>query len=372
MAKTLAEKIDFLMTLTNTRNSELGRALHFDASYISRIRSGKRGLPKGQPFVEPASIFFAHGIHEEYQKAAAAQELNLIGPWPKKEKEAAKLISGWLQSQTPQPAPIDRMLAAITSPAISPKADKGAYRPGEGNQDTIRFFYGNEGKRSAVIQFLERLASTGEALHLLLYSDEDMDWLYEDPDFPDIWAAYLIKLIENGSSIRIIHSIGRSLNEMWEAVQKWLPLYMTGAIEPYYYPMLRDGVFRRTMFVAQGRAALISNSVKDQKGEVLNTIITEPRAVDVVEGEFDAYFTFCKPLMEIAKLGSRQELEDVGRKFRDLASDLRTEALPGVDIMLKDNTAALFLKTDPPYIAFMLKEPRMLAALEEYIKSINK
>ena len=371
MAKTLAEKIDFLMTLTNTRNSELGRALHFDASYISRIRSGKRGLPKGQPFIEPAGLFFARAICEDYQKTAAVEELHLAGPWPSKEKEAAKLIGGWLQGQMPQPAPIDRMLAAITSPAMSPKAGKNAYRPREGNQDTIRFFYGNEGKRSAVIQFLERLSSTGEAFRLLLYSDEEMDWLYEDPGFPDIWAGHLIKLIENGCTIRIIHSIGRDLNEMWEAVQKWLPLYMTGAIEPYYYPLLRDGVFRRTMFIAQDRAALISNSVKDQKGESLNAIITEPRAVDAVEGEFGAYFAFCKPLMEIAKPGSRKELEDMERKFRTIPGELRMKELPGVDIMLEENTAALILKTDPPYIAFMLKEPRMVAALEYYLQNLQ-
>ena len=41
----LAEKLDYIMKLTNTKNSDLAKALDFDPSYVSRMRSGKRGIP---------------------------------------------------------------------------------------------------------------------------------------------------------------------------------------------------------------------------------------------------------------------------------------------------------------------------------------
>ena len=42
------EKLDFLMDLTKTSNSVLSRHMSFDASYISRLRSGKRMPPRSE------------------------------------------------------------------------------------------------------------------------------------------------------------------------------------------------------------------------------------------------------------------------------------------------------------------------------------
>ena len=56
MASTIFEKIDFLMKITGTQNAALGKALSYDASYISRIRNGKRGLPLQQPFIDRKSV----------------------------------------------------------------------------------------------------------------------------------------------------------------------------------------------------------------------------------------------------------------------------------------------------------------------------
>ena len=79
MGQGVSGKIDFLMRVTGTSNAQLARALSFDASYISRIRSGKRGLPPELPFIEPAAAFFARNVCEGYQAEALARELGLSG-----------------------------------------------------------------------------------------------------------------------------------------------------------------------------------------------------------------------------------------------------------------------------------------------------
>ena len=71
---------------------------------------------------------------------------------------------------------------------------------------------------------------------LLLFSDENMAWLYEDTAFAARWAELFAQVLARGNRVRIVHTVSRNMNEMLEAVTKWVPIYMTGAVEPYHYP----------------------------------------------------------------------------------------------------------------------------------------
>ena len=43
MKRIIGDKLNFLMLLTETKNNILGKAISFDPSYISRIRTGAQG-----------------------------------------------------------------------------------------------------------------------------------------------------------------------------------------------------------------------------------------------------------------------------------------------------------------------------------------
>ena len=373
MARTLAQKIDFLMDLTQTKNSTFGRALNFDPSYISRIRSGKRGLPKGQPFLEPASAYFARAIREDYQKEAAAKELHLAASWPQEEKEAAQLILTWLSGkiQTPQEdLRMEDVLAALKLSFAETNTPETRYAPGKGSSVSAQIFFGNAGKRDAVITFLGDLLQTGKAHTLLLFSDEDMFWLYEDKAFVLTWMNLMQQLIGAGSRIRIIHSIGRNAGDMWEAVRSWLPLYATGAVEPWYCPRLRDGIFRRTEFIAQGHSAVFGSSVPGQTGDSLNVLVRDRNTADAMRAEFEAFLKLCKPLMDIFHPSSKEELKELQNMLLNTPGELLTAENSGMKILLKKGIAALVVKEEPPYAAFIIKEPRMIAALEQYLTNL--
>ncbi len=278
------EKLDFLMRITGTQNSALGRALSFDASYISRIRSGKRGFPKHRPFIEQASAYFAERIEYPFQETAIAETVCSSRRWPKDSEKAAELLAVWLG---------DENAAALGGRGMKGSAVKGR---GEDRSD-IRLFYGNEGKREAVLRFLGALSEEKDPCRFLLCSDEDMSWLYEDADFGKKWAALLHDLLQRGSTIRIIHTIGRDIGDMLEALRKWMPLYLSGGIEPYYCPRLRDGVYRQTRFIAEGHSALVASSVGNVTEGMLNVLTTNADAVRAFELEFEAFLALCRPLM---------------------------------------------------------------------------
>ena len=366
--KNAAEKLDYLMKLTGLQNAALGRAVSYDASYISRIRSGKRSLPSGQGFLDRTAALLASRIREDYQKEAVAGQLGLDGPWPE-EKEAAALLADWLAGESFRD-PVERMIAAFAAGPGRLQASEDPYDASSGLRTEAALFFGNAGKRDGVTAFLRALCRSGKAHRLLLFSDEDMSWLYEDPAFARSWAELMKELIAVGSRICIVHSVGRDSNEMWEAVRKWMPLYLSGAIEPWYYPRLRDGIYHRTLFVAEGHSALVADSVRDQQGDTLSLLLREPAAVDALTREFEAYLALCRPLMEIAHPAGKAALADILRAFRVRPGQLQAGRLLGALVCVKEDSCALVVKTAAPFVVFSIMEPRMVAAMGEYLRSL--
>ena len=93
MSLNIAKKLDFLMRLTGTQNNTLGKALSFDASYISRLRLGKRNLPQNRDLIQPLASFFAKNIKLPGQKAALAQRICPESPWPQVAGEQVQLLA---------------------------------------------------------------------------------------------------------------------------------------------------------------------------------------------------------------------------------------------------------------------------------------
>ena len=93
-----------------------------------------------------------------------------------------------------------------------------------------------------------------------------------------------------------------------EAVMKWIPIYMTGAIEPYCYPRIRDDLFQHTLFIAPETAAIVSQSVRQDTSDMLNAFITDKSAIHALVTEYDRYFKLCRPLMKIYTSRNKSEL----------------------------------------------------------------
>lgn len=93
ISSTIASKLDFLMRLTNTQNNMLGKALSFDASYISRLRTGKRNLTRQRDVITPMAQYFARSARESYQRRVLAQRICPGEDWPASLAEGERLIA---------------------------------------------------------------------------------------------------------------------------------------------------------------------------------------------------------------------------------------------------------------------------------------
>ena len=327
---TFAEKLDFLMNITKTSNSALAHAAMLDASYISRLRTGKRLMPKDNHLLQGMAIFLARQFKEDYQKKALLDALKLIN-LPSDSGLLADEITRWLiHDEKDSTQQVERFLGSLSdlgrrSAPAHPQED---YRP-TFPEDAVSIDYGVEGKRRAAEYFLSEVAACETPQTLLLFSDEGTSWMTEDPAYARKWAGLMVRVLECGNRIKIIHTISRDLDEMLSAISQWMPLYMTGLIEPYFYPKKRDGIFKRTLFIAPETAAVVSNSIGDQVNAAANVLYRDRDAVASFAEEFLQYLHLCRPLMRIFTAKDRDACNDTVTEFERGQTDtlIKTESL---------------------------------------------
>ena len=326
---TFAEKLDFLMNITKTSNSALAARVSLDASYISRLRSGKRLMPKDERVMQVMSTYFARHAGEDYQKKALSDALRLTS-LPDGAQLSEELAHWLLHDDADSTEQVGRFLSGLSGLG----SRSAPARPQEDCQPTfphgaVSVYYGVEGKRQAAEYFLCEVAAREKPQTLLLFSDEETSWMTADPEYARKWSELMVRVLSRGNKIKIIHTISRDLDEMLSAISQWMPLYMSGLIEPYFYPKKRDGIFKRTLFIAPETAAVISNSIGDQVSVAANILYRDRASVAPFAEEFTQYLRLCRPLMRIFTAREREACYATLAEFEKEKADtlIKTESL---------------------------------------------
>lgn len=330
------EKLDMLMKITDTSNIALARNVSLDASFISRLRRGERTPSKNENYIMAIATYFARNCSAEYQRAALSEALNVsLKNAAGNLEEIAWLINRWLLVEKANEAnTIESFVNNIAQfgfkkPLQPPNIELNI---NDSIKSDTQVFYGIKGKQDAVVLLYSLILTYKNPQTILLYSDESMDWLTESPEFTAKWAALFSQVIARGNKVKIIHSVTRSLEELLSAVKEWLPIYMTGAIEPYYYPKLRDRVFKRTLFIAPQTAAISSNSIGDETSNAANFLVTNKDTVSALNQEYEDFLSLCRPLMRTFTPESKEGFLSVLEEFNSAEGDniLKSDLLSSI------------------------------------------
>ena len=306
--KAFSEKLNALMVAFDISNIKLAQVMHIDASLVSRFRTGMRVPTASSWFPEQFCQWLVKKI-KSYSYDNVKELLSpLIGdPVPKKTTELKKKLLEWMQSEP------ETDEAIITSSFL----DKlSSYEPIfevptnfiesfpiiPDSQADSEIFYGIEGLRKAVIQFLTIAAVQDGPGTLYLYSDQPMDWMTENSEFTKLWASLMSMVLYRKNQIYIIHNIHRSLSEMFEAIQKWIPLYMTGLIKPYYFNNKQNGNFCQTKFILSEKCSINSSFVYGTQDSAEYEFCTEKSRVDYHCRQFNELLNNSLPLVNVFSL----------------------------------------------------------------------
>lgn len=298
-----SSKLIFIMNITQTSNKQLANSMNVDPSLISLFRNNKRGVPKNKNYIQAMGKYFAKKCVSVHQKSALAEAMgnNLIRENIDTET-FAEIIGSWLIDNNN--LGIDILFKRVNLKSdilIGDIAEENCKKSKTNINKQLGFaaYYGSDGKRKAFLDFLDCLVSeSSNPLTLYVFSDENVDWFFEDSEFQkQVWSQFNIIYEGNFICKQIIPSIS-SVNEAFSQVAQWLPAYLSGKVESYYYPRLRDNIYCRTLLVVPNVAALASNSIGIDSKPHMTTLAFDKSMINAYFQEFNDYLSKCRPLIK--------------------------------------------------------------------------
>ena len=327
-ASSFGERLETVMELAALSNVRLSRLIHTDASLISRYRKGVR-TPHSNPEL---SGRLCRVLFDQIRKNEKMDALSGYVGVPPAELDTEDLYV-WLFEKKEYPEHDIQLAENLLFTFDSYQAESGTVLPAPDEvlraidlTDRKSVYYGQSGIRNAVLRFLGEALNTS-ASELLLYSDEDQNWLTMDPSFRLKWASLMDALVRNGTRIRIIHSINRDLSEMHHAITSWLPLYMSGMIDSWYSKKNPDPRFSHTMFLCPGTACIEASHVRGNEANGIYHYYTEPQPLKTCRAAFGLLLENSKHLISPASSGYGSDSTEVFAVQRTLSVATMPEAL---------------------------------------------
>ncbi|MBQ9459303.1 MAG: helix-turn-helix transcriptional regulator [Oscillospiraceae bacterium] len=276
------------MTALDMTNSQLAALLRVDDSLISRWRSGAHS-PRGN---ERLSEKLADAMLSRAAETGKLPELSaLCGT----DALDASALSHWLyDASEDNKAALAKSLLQSLDSFMPGQSVPAAPEPPE--IEIAEKYWGTRGLRAAAARFLTDAANKGG--ELLLYSDEPMEWMAGDRAYFALWASLMAKCLQRGVRVKIIHNLDRGSEEMVSAISGWLPLYISGMIEPYVFRSERNARFCHTAFLHSG-VACVQGFFPAGAGEGRRyEYITDPAELDELRREYDAMLATAKPFLK--------------------------------------------------------------------------
>lgn len=289
--QSFSERLDQAMTLLDYTNSRLAADLNVDASLVSRYRTG---IYYPNPHASVRERLPGLLLARATKMSLTDQLASLCGT--EKAGIGVDAISEWLYEAEDQPYSEIAESIFRSIETFSPGPGLSASAREIPPIQTAERYWGTGGLRDAVVRFLTDAAREGG--ELLLYSDEPMNWMSADPEYFALWASLMVACIQKGVHIRIIHHVNRDGLEMVSAIRGWLPLYISGMIEPYIFSEIRNARFYHTIFLRPGKAGIVGFFPREAGERRWYDYITEKDRLDAMAAGYDAMLSCASPFLK--------------------------------------------------------------------------
>ncbi len=309
------KKTDLLFQTLSVKITEISKALKYDSSYISRIRNGQRRPAHPEQFLEELSRVVARGYCSEQEKELAAGLLKVPSEQLETQAQYAAAIRTWfLEATLPEEEnPLLPFLKKLDEFDLNQYIK--AIHFDELNVPSLPFqlptaktYYGISEMKTGELDFLKATALSRSKEPVFMCSDMQMDDMAADLEFSKKYMFGLAAMLKKGLKLQVVHNLNRPFHELMLGLECWIPLYMTGQIEPYYFKGIHNQVYCHFLNVS-GAAALSGESVAGDHKSGKYTLTKKKDELVYYRKRADSLLKKSFPLMEIYREDSADALQ---------------------------------------------------------------
>ena len=341
-------KLGELMRLAGATGSRLSRLTGLDSSLISRYRRGRQ--VRCSPTVLERICGALIGDIRQRKNMPRLAGLLQISEEMLGEEDAVHIVCDWLCGVS---APVSRialenLLDSITEYSETILEEQDVPEDWcDILRDEQKRYVGYDGLRRAMMRLLATALEEAPE-EIWLYSDAVSVWL--EGDYLAQWERMMHRIVRRGIRIRILHNIDREMPGMVAGIRRWLPMYMTGYVKPFYSLRYGGERFSHVMFLIPGRAAVTACCVCGMEDACTYHFMTDTADVGRVQEAMEHLFARSRPLIRVL----------------DHADDPGYVTKQKIRICLGENSVTVS-RTQAPHFSCEFLHPMLYRAFREYV-----
>ena len=336
-----SQKLDILLRELDINISRIAAFLHYDPSYLSKIRTGKRNPAHHQQFIEKICEYVASNYKDEQDRKKVTYLIQCNEDELADSSSYRRKLREWLSSSKPEDVDyvsaflrkvdsfnLDDYIRAIHFDSF--KVPKVPFQ-----LPVSRHYYGLKEMREGELDFLKHTVLSKSMKPLYICSDMPVEDMAADEDFAKKYMFGLAMVLKKGLHIHIIHDVERPMKDMMLGLENWVPLYMTGQISPYYLKGVQNRVYSHLHYCS-GQVAMTGDCISGHHDLAHYYLTSRKEEVSISQKNMEFLLKKAHPLMDIYREERKKELhasllENAGKEGRRR----RVLAVPDLGVLPK-------------------------------------
>ena len=310
----LSKNLNSIISTLNINIAELSRFIGYDASFISKIRSGNRNPSKPKEFITSVCSF----IVNKYKSNENKETISILIDCPISELENKteyfSKLNKWLSTNTSSNnIYIENFLNYLDTfdlneyiKAIHFNEIKIPFAPFQ--KALSKNYYGLEELKKAELDFFKATVLSKSTEPVFMCSDMPMEEMAKDVDFGKKWMFAIAMTLKKGLHLNIIHNINRPFNEMMLGLESWIPIYMTGQISPFYLKAANANIYKHKTYVS-GTVALSGECITGYLSDGKHYLTTNKSELTYYKSKAEHLLKKSNSLMDIYRSESQNEFD---------------------------------------------------------------